>query len=174
LTFPDGANAATQAATVLASALVTGDATKAAQPGEPSAAFLAGLSELGFIQVSGNPSKRATLAVVIAPPAPKTVDDTTRADNAGLLEVVSALDAKGNGSVAGGPVGSAADGGFLRALRDEDSVSANVSSVDAADTSPGQQAMVFSLLNEIQGDSGHYGFGPGASAPMPKLAAAAR
>jgi hypothetical protein len=172
LTFPADATASVRAASVLASAIVTKDPLQANQADEPSAAVLAGLSELGFVTVNGDPSKRAPLAVVVAPPAPQTPSDTTAHDNAAMLDLVGALDARDNGSVVGGPVGSATDGGLVSALRDAGRLAAAVSSVDSADTSPGREAVVFSLLDEIAGKSGHYGFGPGADSAMPKLTSA--
>lgn len=152
-------------ASVLGSALLTPEVTLADLEPEPAAAALVtGLAQAGFLDVSGDPVRRATLVVVIAPDAPNPVGDPDLAVMSALVTVVSGLDRRAGGSVVAGGPGSAAKGGLLAAVRGSSTASQRVSSVDTADTAAGQVATVYALVEQNRGGVGHYGMQDGASA----------
>jgi hypothetical protein len=186
-------NVPTQAAAVLASALV-------GQPPAPSAGsstggtldaasteILAGLAQGGYISVAQAPTQHARLAVIVAPtPAvppsrPTTSGTASRPTTSGtasrdaLVALVAAFPAAGSATVVAGASGSAADGGLLAALRAPaagPSSTAAVSTVDDADGPAGSIAVIMALQAEqAQSGSaagvGHYGTGPGARALLP-------
>ena len=144
----------------------------AGEPDEQAAAVLSGLTELGVINVDGEPMERATLAVVLAPPvpqggsAPPTSAPPEQRD-AILLPLVAQLDAAGRGVVVAGAGGSTAEGGFVAAVRENGSPDEPVSTVDIADTPQGQLATVLALAEQERGGVGNYGVGSGADRVLP-------
>lgn len=165
LTLPVNGTVYDRAGLVLSSALVTDQASRAGREDESGGQILSAFKELGFLTVSGKPGQRATLAIVIAPSTPHT-GQATATDNAALLSLAGALDTTDRGTVIGGPVTAAADGGLIKALRGSD-VGGKVSSVDTAGTPSGQVVAVLALDNEIRGKSGHYGVGSDVAGYLP-------
>jgi hypothetical protein len=136
-----------------------------APPGETdeqSAAVLSGLTELGVINVDGEPAARATLAVVLAPGAPpegatsSTIAPPEQRDGL-LLPFLAQLDAAGQGVVVAGSTSSAAGGGFVAAVREDGSLDGAVSTIDVADTPQGQISMLLALAEQERGGAGDYG-----------------
>lgn len=121
------------------------------------ATILEGLKAGGFIAYDAAPTTLADLAVVVAPPAPDAVDDRTETVNGAWIRLATALDSIGSASVVTGTASSAEAGGMINALRTDDTASAEVSTVDSADSSPGQIATVVALAAEVTGLTGHYG-----------------
>ncbi|MFC5187761.1 copper transporter [Actinomadura harenae] len=159
--FPSGADSYAKAGAVLASAIVTNDATKAGREDATGAGILTGFREAGYVTTSGKPGQHATLAVVIAPATPYGSD--TAGGTRALVTLTSQLDAADRGTVLGGPNTAAQQGGLITALRDDSGVSKRVSSVDVLDTASGQVVAILALQNELGGKSGQYGVGPGAN-----------
>jgi hypothetical protein len=102
---------------------------------------------------------------MIAPSAPAQGEEAST-DNAALLSLAGALDATDRGTIIGGPVAAAGDGGLIKALRGSEA-GGKVSSVDTAGTPSGQVVAVLALENEISGKSGHYGVGPDVAGYLP-------
>lgn len=163
-----------QAAAVLARALMaeSGDAgndndnSDTASDETGSTTILSGFETGGYVRPRGSPGGGATLAVVVAPEA--TFDgEGAPADNRALAALARALDQRGGGAVVAGSTESTRDGGLIRFLRDESAEGDVTSTVDFADTATGRVVTVFTLVNEEEGESGHYGIGPHAVSRMP-------
>jgi hypothetical protein len=91
--------------------------------------------------------------------------------SATLVELVSALDAAGSGSVVAGDFGSAAETGLVGVVRADPTASAAVSTVDNVATTSGQISSVLALSRESEGTSGKYGTGEDTQ-PVPPAPAA--
>jgi hypothetical protein len=144
----------------------------AGEPDEQAAAVLSGLTELGVINVDGEPAARATLAVVLAPGVtPQGAASATSAPpeqrDAMLLPLVAQLDAAGRGVVVAGAARSAAEGGFVDAVRENGSPDEPVSTVDVANTPQGQVATILALAEQERGGVGNYGAGSGTDGVLP-------
>lgn len=171
--FPDGATAIDRVGTVLARATVTSERGETQEIDQRAAEVLAGLQELGAIEVTGDPGRLAHLAVVIAPPAP-TGDDAAEpevvaAENDALLGLVAALDDGSRGAVVSGERLSAATGGFVDAVRGSDDRAQGASTIDLADTTVGRIALVLALVEQTRGAAGDYGAGEGVDSVVPDL-----
>lgn len=164
LSLPSGTPYERAAAEIAWATLVKNE-DEAGQEDPAAETLLAGFETGGYLKLSGEPSARATLAVVVAPSSAFPGPDV-KADNAAFVALARALDETGQGAVvAGGPTARAADG-LLAALRDDDSAD-GVSSNDAADTQSGQVVTVLALADERKGQSGQYGIGERADAFLP-------
>ncbi|MGH3379756.1 MAG: copper transporter [Actinoallomurus sp.] len=166
LEFPSEATPYDRAAMELASVLVTRQASLTGREDPTAGQVLTGFKTAGFLDFSGQPANRATLAIVIAPAA-ASGDKNADAENKALVAIPVALSGYGNGTVAAGNGDSAADGGMIKAVRDESRAQGHVSTVDTADASAGRLTTVFALNFAKQGKTGDYGIGPGRDGPMP-------
>ena len=113
----------------------------------------------------------ATLAVVLAGAAPEELPPAEQVQQRTVVTMAQALDARADGAVLAGPAGSAGDGGAIRALRSQDALTREVSSVDNTDRGTGLVTVVLSLAEQRRGGAGQYGTGEGASAALPSPAA---
>ncbi|MDQ6650364.1 MAG: copper transporter [Actinomycetota bacterium] len=162
-----GATVGERAGAELAAALVGTADRRGSLSNDAATTVLAGFQAAGLLTVEGDPPTMGTLGVAIVGPAP---DKATPADTEAvkaLLALVGAMDARSGGAVLAGPREAASGGGAIAALRADAKLSANVSTVDGADSAIGAVATVFSLRGQLRGESGQYGTGPGASAPLP-------
>jgi hypothetical protein len=166
LDFPADASPYDRAAMELAAVLVTRQASSTGQEDPAAGQVLAGFKTAGFLNYSGQPTTRATLAIVIAPTA-ASKDKDSGAENKALVALPVYLSGYANGTVAAGNADSAADGGMIKALRDEGKAQGHVSTVDTADASAGRLMTVFALSYAKQGKTGDYGVGSGVDGPMP-------
>ena len=91
--------------------------------------MLTGLETGGFLDLDGDPGKRATLAVMLAPETPFEGDER-RPQAAAFITLAGGLDAGGKGAVIAGPPTSAAAGGVITSLREDAELAKRVSSVD--------------------------------------------
>jgi Copper transport outer membrane protein, MctB len=91
--------------------------------------------------------------------------------NTTLVELVSALDAAGSGSVVAGDPASAAENGLVGAVRADPALSGSVSTVDNVPTTAGQISAVLAVSREGEGTSGSYGIGEDTQ-PIPLPASA--
>jgi hypothetical protein len=169
--FPDGATPIERVGTVLARSTVASDRQDTQQVDQRAAEVLAGLQELGAIDVTGEPGRRADLAVVITPaPAKNKVDpDAAKAADDALLGLVGALDAGSRGVVVTGPRLSADAGGFIDLVRRSDEKVKGVSTVDLADSTVGQIGLVLALVEQTRGAAGDYGGGDGVDSVIPDI-----
>ena len=93
---------------------------------------LLALTEGGFVDMDGTPSQRAGLAVIIGGSVPEQVTEQTDADNDALVRLTGQLDARGRGTVVGGPPTASTEGGFLAAVANGGERSEGVSTVNTA------------------------------------------
>ncbi|MDP9417262.1 MAG: copper transporter, partial [Actinomycetota bacterium] len=101
-TFPEEVTPQSRAGNAIGRALVTSNPRQGGAD-DASPALLAGLADLGFVTVDGEPARRASLAVIVLGPAPAESDDQAR-DRArraaeSLGELALGLDRQGSGAV---------------------------------------------------------------------------
>ena len=147
-----------------------GRAFLTADPGaavyDRSAATIASaFAEAELISYDGEPTTRASLAVVVAG---DVADDVQDGQDELVSTLVQALDATTEGVVLAGPPGSAGVDGYLTAVRERDTAD-SVSTVDVASSSDGLIVTVLVLAREAEGQSGHYGAVDPADNAMPEL-----
>ena len=147
-----------------------GRAFLTADPGaavyDRSAATIASaFAEAELINYDGEPTTRASLAVVVAG---DVADDVQDGQDELVSTLVQALDATTEGVVLAGPPGSAGVDGYLTAVRERDTAD-SVSTVDVASSPDGQTVTVLVLAREAEGQSGHYGAVDPADGAMPEL-----
>jgi len=145
---------------LLARALVTDNPRLAGTPYTPSISVLGAYERLGFIRANEVEVIRGGSAIVVGS------DIVDEAASATLLPLISWVDSEGQGTVVAGPTDSAEPGGIVGAVR-ESSVGDLVSTDDRVDTAEGVTASVLALVDERQGQLGHYGNGPGSQGPAP-------
>jgi hypothetical protein len=138
-------------------------------------AVLAGLDANDLVNLEGEVTSLADVALVLVPgvpeatgqeadPQPTGEDADPAADFATLAR---ALDSYG-GTVVSGPASSATADGLVAAVRNDDAATREVSTVDTGTTPMGDIAAVLALREQAEGKTGHYGFGDGATAPAPE------
>jgi len=154
VTFVDGATSIERVGAVLARSTVA--ASPPDEPDQDGAEVIAGLDELGALTLDGDPGRLAQLAVVVtgqraAAPAQEAV-----------TALVRALDSGSQGAVLVGPGPSSPAVGWLRS-----GTGGGASSVDSADSTAGQVALVLALAEQVEGGQGAYGVGGGATAVLP-------
>jgi hypothetical protein len=157
-----------QASQVIAGAILTKDG-----PGQPvagqrdagSVALLSGFGAGGFLNVTGHPDARATLAVVVLPDTPPS---TSIADpqSQRLVTFAQQLNLAGQGTVVAGSVAGSGPGSAIDVMRNGGRAG-HLSSVDNADHAVGQIVVAQALYEQLRGVSGSYGFAPGATGPGP-------
>lgn len=172
LEVPDSTSPPERAAFLLAHALVTKDKTKLGKSGPNATGILESFEEAKFLSRSGEPAKRAELAVVVGP-AQKYAPERAAAGNTAVVQLAKYLDQVGNGTVLAAPKGSATAEGVVSALRGDDNVNKAVSSVDNLDSPPGHVVTALALALDAGGSPGQWGSGNGAdnAAPTPTAAA---
>ena len=136
--------------------------------GAAASSVLAGLVALDVLATEGDSVAPADYAVVLTSGA-FTGDDAAER-NAALVELVSALDAAGSGTVVAGDAVSAEEGGLIGVIRADPNLSAAVSTVDNLGSAAGRISTVLALGGEAAGTSGRYGTGEDAQ-PVPPVTA---
>jgi Copper transport outer membrane protein, MctB len=131
-------------------------------------ALLSGFGAGGFLNVTGHPDARATLAVVVLPDTPPS---TSIADpqSQRLVTFAQQLNLAGQGTVVAGSVAGSGPGSAIDVMRNGGRAG-HLSSVDNADHAVGQIVVAQALYEQLRGVSGSYGFGPGATGPGPSPA----
>lgn len=125
----------------------------------------AALKEGDLVIPEGDPSRRASLAVVVAgPPSEEPEDGQSEL----LATMVQAMDTLSGGVVVTGPLPAASEDGYVAAVRDSDAVD-SVSTVDIADRPSGQLVTVLSLAQQADGSVGQYGAADSADEAFPDL-----
>jgi hypothetical protein len=147
-------------AAVLAGALLRrGDESSGDTAADEITAVATGYGEAGLAAIETDDTDdgedpQATLAVVVAGPPP---EEEAEERTGTLTALVRALDGAGDGSVLGGAPAAAGDGGVITAVREDQDLSAAVSTVDSVDLSSGRVAVVYAVVEQEQGGSGQYG-----------------
>jgi len=135
--------------------------------------LISGFREAGLVAVDGNAAVRPgdVVVMVLGPPGAEDSDaDTAVAERVqrSLVEVITAFAGRG-AVVLAAPTTAAGDRSLLKAVRDDAGLAAKLSSVDTAGTPYGSIATVLALADAVRREFGHYGVGPGATAPLPVL-----
>jgi hypothetical protein len=152
---------------ILARALVTNDA--AGTPLDDTGRnILSGLDTAKLVSVDGDLARRNSLVVLVAGDVNGT-DQTTAAGDSIVIAIAKAVDQASDGVVISGPPASAEEGGVVYAVRNDDSASSDVSTVDVADEPSGRIATVFALVQQAQGKVGQYGAVGNTDGPIPAL-----
>jgi outer membrane murein-binding lipoprotein Lpp len=160
-------------AALLARALVVNQLGEAGESTSGSEDALRSLKDAGMVTYSGDDPTPATLAVVVSgTPDPETDPQRRQSDLAAWTAIGARLDAASGGTVVSGPPESATSGGVVAAVRGARDVRNQVSTVDTVATPMGRVAVVYALREQMTGESGQYGAGPGASGVLPATAEA--
>jgi hypothetical protein len=156
---------------LLARALVVNQLGQANRATAASQDALSALKDAGMISFSGDGPAPATLAVVVGGAPDADADPDLRAATLSAWTAIGThLDAASTGAVVSGPPESAASGGVVAAVRSQGDVRNEVSTVDDVADPMGRVAVVYALRQQMAGEAGQYGAGPGASAVLPPLA----
>jgi hypothetical protein len=112
--------------------------------------LLSAYAQAGYLTVSGAPTDRATLAVIVAPASAPAAGSTDQGPQV-LLAVAQELATVSAATLVAGPVaGSSPASSAISVLRNS-SVSGQVSSVDDADTVVGQIVTIWALADQLAG-----------------------
>lgn len=164
--LPVGGNGSERAAAELAAVL----GTKPGRTPVPAArmqSVLSAFSDAHVLSLTGSVGnvRPASLAVLLAP-APGQVSAPDRPALATVTTAMARDFAQTSvGSVLAGPLPAAAPNGLLQAERAVSDRPGNLATVQSVDTTGGQVAVVFALVEVYQGRSGD--FGPGSATPLP-------
>ncbi|MCZ2812152.1 copper transporter [Modestobacter sp. VKM Ac-2979] len=129
-----------------------------------TASVLAGLEELEVLSRDTASVAPADFAVLLT--AGTASGDDAEERTTALVQLATALDARGSGAVIAGDLASVEDGGLVGAVRADRPVSDGLSTIDNADTPAGQISTVLALVAEATDTSGQYGVGEGTQ-PVP-------
>lgn len=140
----------------------------AALTDEQATATLEALTRADLVDVDGDVQPRGTMVVLLTGEAVAGADpDGVRARVDTLLAMAGELDARSRGLVVAGPLTAVDEGGLVRALREDDALDDDVSSVDGVDKPQGRIVTVLALREQGTGDSGHYGTGADSDGALP-------
>jgi hypothetical protein len=170
--FPVEGTPYDRAAAVLAGAIVTSDPGQVGKENPAAAGVLDTFQRGGLLTVTDKPAKRADLAVLTAPAEPyageTSSEQVTAAEQAGaIVSMALGLDEAGQGTVMVGTQNATLAGGAIAALRENNSFTERVSTVDTADMPSGRVVVVYALREQLSGLAGQYGIGPGVSGVEP-------
>jgi hypothetical protein len=165
--LPD-TGAVERATTELAAALCRTPDGGSVEP-EEAQAVVSAFSEADLVEFTSPDEtlQPATLAVVLTGSAPEALTPPEQVEQLAVVTMARALDARAQGAVLAGASGSAGDRGTVRALRSDDALAREVSSVDNADRGTGLVTLVLALGEQLRGGVGAYGTGEGASTALP-------
>lgn len=168
---PGDAVPAERAGLLLGHALLTKDAAELGKSDDTSTGTLEAFEEAKFLDVSGSPAERASMAILVGP-ATAYADNQAAAGNNAIVTLAKHLDESGKGSVLAAPTDSAGPEGVVSALRGDDDVKKSVSTVDNLDAPSGSVVTVLALALDAGGRPGQWGAGTGAddAAPTPTAA----
>jgi hypothetical protein len=151
-------------AKLLANSLVgLGAGALGTQP-SPSVTVLKALRSADLIGTKGNVAGLAGSALMLAPANPDGSDQKVKPTTAGpaqtaYLDLATALDRVGDGTVVTGPASAAIGEGLLAAIRKDDDIKEQISTVDNGLTPMGVLTAVLALREQLAGGSGAYGSG---------------
>lgn len=134
--------------------------------------ILSAFGDAGFVSVSNMPTAPVDMTVVVSGQPSGTADQADR-DNTGDLALLRALQGDESGTVLAGTAPAATEPGLIAASIADTWSSTHISTVDSADLTAGEVAVVFSLTDAASGKYGHYGMTGNTDGPLPKSAAPA-
>ncbi|MBT8228576.1 MAG: copper transporter [Dactylosporangium sp.] len=156
--LPSHSNGVETSTALLAAVLVGHGATP-----EDLRTVITAYESQGFLTVGADPTSAD--AVLFLAGGPYTEDDAAKR-NAAVLKIAERFDQAGR-VVVTTPTAAGEDN-VVRAIRDDPDLVKTASTVDNLSTELGRLATVLALADQIGGHAGHYGFGSGATGPMPQ------
>ncbi len=159
-------------------------------PGDPSQfvvdeSVVAGFTGADFIEVEGDLTAKANVAVVVAEPTalaePAAEGEDGEASEAEgepeewfdrMVQLIDILDGAARGVVVAGDRNTAAGHDIIGIIRSGEGVNGDVTTVDSVELKTGQVAVVYAVAERAGGGSGHYGLTESAGAlspPVPPL-----
>lgn len=162
-----------QLAGLLARSVVAGPPPGPVRADAVARTVLAGLTTGDLVNVDGDLEGLADTALILVPGLPEPADGQaveptpSEATVNAYVRLATALDAGGSGAVVAGPASSATGGGLVAAVRGDEAAARAVSTVDTSGTPMGVVTSILALNEQVSGRAGQYGFGDGASAPVP-------
>ncbi|MGY1917174.1 copper transporter [Blastococcus sp. SYSU DS0973] len=168
--LPESGDADALVASLLSQVLMVPPGGPVPDPAAVSS-VLAGLSSLDVLIPEGASVTPGDHAVLLTGSG-FTGDDAERR-NAALVELATALDARGQGAVVAGDATSARPNGLIGTIRADPALATAISTVDNVATVVGRISTVLALGQESQGTSGKYGTGEDTQ-PVPPVPAAAQ
>ena len=154
---------------VLARAALT-DEDEGAPVDDAANSILSGLSTANLLSPAGELTRRGSLVLVVAGPAPEDASER-EGTSAVVSSLASAMDEATDGVVVVGPISSARGGGVVDVVRREVVLSQEVSTVDTLDRVTGQLVALMALAEQSRGDVGHYGSVDASDGILPEPAA---
>ena len=157
-----------QASALLAHVIMTQDGPGQALPGERDPLSVQAVQALaggGFLTRSGQPWDRATLAVVVIPATPPSIDNANPQSQQ-LVTLAQQLNLAGLGTVVAGTVSGSGQGSAIDVMRSAGRAG-HLTSVDDADYPIGQIVVAQALADRLHGKSGSYGVTATANAGGP-------
>lgn len=158
--LPETDDASLLGAALLGYVLVGRDGGRHKPAPKDTATVLTGLASLQLVRTTGE-AAAAEVAVLLTAGRPD--GPRLRA----VTDLAAALDRDGKGAVVAGDLAAAGPGGALSAVRADQSLAAEVSTVDNMDTAAGQVATVYALREQAGGGAGQYGVAVNAEAALP-------
>ncbi len=163
--IPENGDGAAQAGRLLAAVLTKGG-TQSPVGTATRVSVVSGFQSLGLVAVDGEVNEAADVAVIVMAPPVTGADSKPR--NTSMIEFVKEFDTQAKLMVLGGAT-TDGDGNVVAAVRADDSVARSISTVDDVADPAGRIALVLALAAEVQGRSGQYGIGDGATSRLPPL-----
>lgn len=140
--------------------------------GETDDEVLVALTEADFIQLEGEPERKASLAVIVdgfGVPADEEDSDEAATPIEPLLALAGALDEGGSGAVVTGPATTANSGGLIDTIREDEDLAQRLTTVDSINLPGGRVAVVFALIEQEAGGVGQYGYLGAADGVLPPI-----
>ena len=164
---PPDAGTYDRAGAILGRALV--DTADAGAPTDNSAGtVLSAFRAAKLVVPDDDITRRGSLVLIVT--GPRTgVDEDALAQDAILVAIARALDARSDGVVVSGPPSAAREAGMIAAVREDGTTAGEVSTVDVIATPSGQVSAVFALDQQAAGASGHYGAIGNTDGALPPL-----
>jgi hypothetical protein len=158
-----------QAAQLIATAILNQTAGEAGLTVPDAQGLLSAYAQAGYLTVSGAPTDRATIAVIVTPASAPATGASDPANQV-LLAVAQEFATLSAATLVAGSVAGSSPAGSAMAVLRSSSVSGQVSSVDNADTVLGQIVTMWALADQVAGvKPNSYGIS-GASAVSPPVA----
>jgi hypothetical protein len=162
--LPESDDTSLLGAALLGYVLVGKDGGRHKPAAKDAAQVLTGLASLQLIRTAGEAAP-ADFAVLLTAGQARGTDGTERLR--AVTDLAAALDRDGRGVVVAGDFAAAGPGGALTAVRADQSLAAEVSTVDSVDSPAGQVATVYALGEQAAGRAGQYGAAANAEAALP-------
>lgn len=131
------------------------------------------LDKDGFVTSPADLPPTADLVVLVGAPVATQDDEaeTTRQAES-WVRLARTLDVVSSGAVLAGSQGSSAsedDVSVVTTARADGRLSDGISTVDVPEVPMGRATVVLALAEQLEGENGHYGLGPDATAPVPDV-----